>query len=594
MPGPSNQPTLANALRNGFQDLPGSLVVGCLADALKKCIDDPGLSWPAAVAAVTTTALNPLAAAGILGLGIAMKLHTLRENNEQARQVESRLRAQATDQRTMHDILLGIKNRSLTVGLDELALADVREVVTAAIQNNSPRLSDSLEAEFAGQRDVLNDELQNLRILAQDTNETVHSNAEGISNVHADLAEIKELIKARSPSQQEGANRSDSEELLDEALLRIARDAERGVESARKAIEDKSPQEAGDYFVERLAGLDKSRAAIQQRMDEDEVQISREAAEVLFRTGRIEEAEQAVQRIIEIQPNNLKAINLQGRISHLRGNLDDAIAHYQRLAEHSEDELWLATAYGNLATIYLTRGELDAAQEMFHKSLAIEQGLGHQEGMASDYGNLGVIHRMRGELKAAEDMHNKSLEISQRLGKHEFVVNQYTNLGLIHETRGDLDTAENMHRKSLELSLRLGRQESTAITYGNLGLIYKARGDLDKAEDMHRKALEIDERLGRQEGIANQYGNLGLIHVNRGNHDIAVEMLCKSLDINKRLGRKEGMAIQYVNLGLIAEQRGEVERAREFWTKSRDLFAKVGMQHMVEQLQGKLDGLPPA
>ncbi len=39
--------------------------------------------------------------------------------------------------------------------------------------------------------------------------------------------------------------------------------------------------------------------------------------------------------------------------------------------------------YGNLGLIYQTRGELDRAEEMHKKSLAIEEKLGRQEGMAS-------------------------------------------------------------------------------------------------------------------------------------------------------------------------------------------------------------------
>jgi len=37
-----------------------------------------------------------------------------------------------------------------------------------------------------------------------------------------------------------------------------------------------------------------------------------------------------------------------------------------------------------------------------------------------------------------------------------------------------------------------------------------------------------------------------------------------------------------------------LDKARKLWTKALDLFAKIGMPHMVEKVQGWLDGLPNA
>ena len=79
-----------------------------------------------------------------------------------------------------------------------------------------------------------------------------------------------------------------------------------------------------------------------------------------------------------------------------------------------------------------TRGELDRAEEMLKKSLAIEEKLGRQEGMANQYGNLGLIYRTRGEFDRAEEMLKKSLAIDEKLGRQEGMANQYGNLGVIY------------------------------------------------------------------------------------------------------------------------------------------------------------------
>jgi Flp pilus assembly protein TadD len=53
---------------------------------------------------------------------------------------------------------------------------------------------------------------------------------------------------------------------------------------------------------------------------------------------------------------------------------------------------------------------------MHRKSLALEEELGHKEGMASDYGNLGLIYRTRGDLDTAEEMLRKALALFEQVG----------------------------------------------------------------------------------------------------------------------------------------------------------------------------------
>ena len=50
--------------------------------------------------------------------------------------------------------------------------------------------------------------------------------------------------------------------------------------------------------------------------------------------------------------------------------------------------VWL----GELGFLYQFVGDLDRAEDMVRKSLAIEEKLGRQDGMANDYGNLGTTY----------------------------------------------------------------------------------------------------------------------------------------------------------------------------------------------------------
>ncbi len=53
----------------------------------------------------------------------------------------------------------------------------------------------------------------------------------------------------------------------------------------------------------------------------------------------------------------------------------------------------MAIAYSNLGILYQTRSDLDQAEAMCNKALALDEELGRKEGMARDYGNLGILYR---------------------------------------------------------------------------------------------------------------------------------------------------------------------------------------------------------
>ncbi|MHC4738107.1 MAG: tetratricopeptide repeat protein [Planctomycetota bacterium] len=283
-----------------------------------------------------------------------------------------------------------------------------------------------------------------------------------------------------------------------------------------------------------------------------------------------------------------------GRIYQVRGELDKAKQMFEKtLKIHKQlgSKEGMAKAYGNLGLIYQTRGDFNEAEELHNKSLAIKERLGLKEGMAHSYSNLGVVYRTRGKLDEAEEMHKKSLAIAEEFGQQKVMAIQYGNLGLIYMTRGEINEAEEMHKKSLTIEEKLGRLEGMAEQYCSLGLIYIVRGQLDEAEDMLKKSLAIEEKLGRLEGMANSYGNLGVVYQTRGELDEAEEMFEKNLKIHKQLGSKEGMAKDYGNLGGVYRRRGDDKTAREYWEKVEGLYGKIGMPHMVERVQGWIEGL---
>ena len=324
------------------------------------------------------------------------------------------------------------------------------------------------------------------------------------------------------------------------------------------------------------------------------IERNREISAVAYLRGDIDIALAAVDEILKLLPCDLDALNRNGRICQLRGNLPQAVQYYEKillLAKTQNNKLWQAVACGNLGNVYLTRGELEKAVEMYNKALTITEKLGRQEIVASIYANLGIVYKTRGGFVEAEEMFRKSLVIFEKLGGQEGMTNAYGNLGVIYDTRNEFDKAVDMYNKALAIAGKLGRQEIIAKIYGNLGSVHQNKGELDKAVEMYNKALAIDDKLGDQEGMASDFCNLGVVYRTRGELDKAEDMYNKSLAIAEKLGIKEGMAIQYRNLGNVYRIRGDKTKAREYYLKALELYRKIGIEHTAKQVEDLLKKL---
>ena len=285
-----------------------------------------------------------------------------------------------------------------------------------------------------------------------------------------------------------------------------------------------------------------------------------DTAESLANSGQITEAEISFAQAVKI--GGPDASIRFGHFLRRLGRLEQAEESYQRVMDQAPgDRIWKGRAIGSLGIIYRTRGDLGRAEKMHRKALEISKHQGDKEAVAEQYGNLGIVYRNREEFGLAIEMHREALAICEELGFQKISARQYGSLGNVFAAIGSLSEAETMYQKSLEISEGLGSLEDCAAAYGNLGVIYRRRGDLGRAEVMHRKSLAIERALDRPEGIAADYNNLGYVLEARGDYNQARSYYRKAEELDKQAGFK-GREITQRNLSRIAEPE-QVESPRK-------------------------------
>ena len=224
------------------------------------------------------------------------------------------------------------------------------------------------------------------------------------------------------------------------------------------------------------------------------------------------------------------------------------------------------------------RGDYDTAEQRYRQSLAIEERLGNQVGMANSYGQLGNLAYLRADYDTAEASYRQGLIIFERLGDQAGIANIYHQLGMLAHDRGDHDTAEQRYQQALTMSERLGDQAGMATSYHQLGNLAYHRGDHDTAEQRYHQSLTISERLGDQASIATSYHQLGNLAYLRGDHDTAEQRYHQSLTISERLGNQASMATSYHQLGLLAHDRGDYNTAQQRYQQALTIFERLGDQ----------------
>jgi tetratricopeptide (TPR) repeat protein len=93
--------------------------------------------------------------------------------------------------------------------------------------------------------------------------------------------------------------------------------------------------------------------------------LIRNRANVFMKFNRLEEAERDIALAVELQPDHTYTQGRQGELALVRGQIADALAHFQFAAEHGDDVGWQL----ELAIAHLASGNMAEAQKLLDSAL---------------------------------------------------------------------------------------------------------------------------------------------------------------------------------------------------------------------------------
>ena len=241
-------------------------------------------------------------------------------------------------------------------------------------------------------------------------------------------------------------------------------------------------------------------------------------AAVLKQTGRTSEALIAIQKSLQLNPQDSEVHNNLGTILQKTGKLNDAEASYRKAIVLDPN---LDLAHYNLANILKKTGKLNDAESCYRKVIVLKpdstnalnnlgstlEELGRLEEAEASYrkvitlkpdfanahNNLGNILKGTKRLEEAETCYRQAITLKPDL------VQAHNNLGSTLEELGRLEEAQSCYEKAIRL------KPDYAESHNNLGNTLQYIGNLNRAESSYRKAIALKPEL------AEAYYNLGSI-----------------------------------------------------------------------------------
>ncbi len=222
-----------------------------------------------------------------------------------------------------------------------------------------------------------------------------------------------------------------------------------------------------------------------------------EVAKRYLARDMLDAAIQQANEALKINPSMEEAYLVLGDAYRLQGDLDAALAQYQKVVTLNEDNEFAAinpnleTAYYEIGEIHLGRGELEQARDAFLAALKIERT------DADALLGLGITYQRLGEHEKALDTFHRAVRLVPKFPE-------------VYEAM----------RASYE-----ALQEPAGVRYTE-GMLYYAQG-------MPEKALPVlEEGIRMNPDFIELYFGLGLVHEALGNTEAAIEALNRYLEVH--------------------------------------------------------------
>ncbi|MFC5590400.1 tetratricopeptide repeat protein [Sporosarcina soli] len=195
--------------------------------------------------------------------------------------------------------------------------------------------------------------------------------------------------------------------------------------------------------------------------------------------------------------------------------------------QKEKSELWLCNLQHRLATIYLVRGDIQTAKDLFHKSLASSERFHNHTTNALNLTLLAEIYRYLGNYSKAMAYVRESLFISDKYRIRHTQIQALDTMATIYLDDKNTEEASLYIHQALELAQQFDKA-SLFFVYTTMGRLFRIKEDFAKSQDWGTKAVAIAESYRAEFDIGWSAHELGKSYLENGQLEKAEHFLEKA------------------------------------------------------------------
>jgi tetratricopeptide (TPR) repeat protein len=228
-----------------------------------------------------------------------------------------------------------------------------------------------------------------------------------------------------------------------------------------------------------------------------------------------------------------EALTMRSRIDWWLGDLDSD-ERYTRLAlavaQEAGSTAHEAEANEELASIALSRLDLDGAAELAERALELAEESGHRMTRAWALVSLARVERSRDRLVEAERLFAEARELFEETGSAWALGRPLEGSAWVAWRAGDLVTAERRLRDAIRILTPIEDRGALCEAQRARAEVLVERGELDEAE---RWALEAREIVGPHDQVSRATTRLalGVVRAAQGRDEEAEQLFGEALDV---------------------------------------------------------------
>jgi tetratricopeptide (TPR) repeat protein len=252
----------------------------------------------------------------------------------------------------------------------------------------------------------------------------------------------------------------------------------------------------------------------------------------------------------------------------------------------------------DLGNVLMVMGDYGAAREAYEASLAIDQELNNELGMAVLNIQFGTLAWKEGKLPEAETRYQSALITFRKIDEPAKEAGILHQLGMVYEDAQAWDKSEQAYRASAQLQEAHGNLAGAIMTWICLANVISSAGKPKDSEDWYRKAISEAKSIGNIFLVGQSLGNLANLLKTQSVDRLseARQLAEEALTILETLDPAVAQPwIICTTLAKIATQQGETAKAQNYCRLSRHSYAAfAGSRHALQQWEKLIQGVVTA